>query len=175
MGLDQFPATTSRAASRRVVVARWVGLLCLVAVLASCGGDSSPNPASPTSQGPRLLRSGQFALAAPAAQNIFLTGVTASESASGTWEVTVDWTSPSNTIWLWIANGACMPEQLPLMACLSGGPACPCQITARSEVPTPKPRVVQVPNSPGGTKTLLILNLGPGGESGTYQILFRPN
>jgi hypothetical protein len=96
------------------------------------------------------------------------------DPAVGRWEATVDWTFATNTVWMWVSNGACTAEQFALPACPFDA-ACPCQFTIRSEVATPKPRVLTIPTAPGGMRSLFIANLGPREESGTYSITLTPS
>ena len=170
MGVDHLAVTAFRPAVYRWdAVGPLAGLLCLLGLLVSCSGSSSGNPAAPSPPpAPRLLTSGEFTLSAPAAVGVFFTVVTGTDPAAGTWEATVDWTSATNTLWMYVSNGACTVAQFS-NECPNGA-ACACQFTVRSEVATPKPRVLTIPNAPGGTRSLIVANLGPGEESGNYRI-----
>ena len=139
----------------------------LLVALASCGDHKSTTGPTPTT--PRLLQQGGWALDPPGEDHAHFAVTTVTDPAAGRWEATVDWTFATNTVWMWVANGACTVEQFALPSCPFEA-ACPCQFTIRSEVATPKPRVLTIPNAPGGTRTLIIANLGPREESGNYNI-----
>jgi hypothetical protein len=133
----------------------------------SCGGDSK-SPASPTivtAPTPRTIAQGSFALAAPTEDSVFFAVVPITESSTGTWEATVDW--------MYVANGSCTVTQFASEDCPDMA-ACPCQFTVRSEVATPKPRVLTIPGAPGGTKTLIVVNLGPREDTSSYTVRLTP-
>jgi len=73
----------------------------------------------------------------------------------------------------WVANGVCTAQQFARDDCPFEA-TCPCQFTIRSEVATPKPRVLTIPNAPGGTRTLIVVNLGPKEETATYRVMLTP-
>jgi hypothetical protein len=157
-------------------------LVCLTVCLASCGGGGSNRSSSPTAPtpptasappAPRVIAQGGFSLGAPSNDSVFFGVVPITDAATGNWEATVDWTFPDNTLWMYVATGTCSPEQFASDACPSSA-ACPCQFAVRSEAATPKPRVLSIPNAPGGTRTLIILNLGPREETGTIVVRLTP-
>lgn len=139
-------------------------LVCAVA----CGGGNAP-PTSPTPAAPttRVITQGSFSLDAPTADGAFFGLVPITDQAAGTWEATVDWTLATNTLFMYVATGFCTAEQFASPACPDDA-TCPCQFAVRSEVATPKPRILAIPNAPGGTRTLIVLNLGPREESISY-------
>jgi hypothetical protein len=92
------------------------------------------------------------------------------ESSGVLWEATADWTSGSNTLWMWVANGVCTAEEFAKPECPSEA-ACQCQFAIRSEAGTPKPRVLAIPNATAATRTLIVANLGPGEETVTYRVM----
>jgi hypothetical protein len=49
--------------------------------------------------------------------------------------------------------------------------SCPCQFVVRSETTAPKPRVLTIEGAQGGTRTLILINLGPREESVTYRVM----
>jgi hypothetical protein len=147
------------------------GAFCVVVLLVSCGGSGSGSPVSPTAgSGPRLLQQGGFSLNAPQDDGgLFFALTTITDPAAGRWEATVNWTFETNTMWMWVANGVCTADQFSRDECPFEA-SCPCQFTIRSETATPKPRVLTIPNAPGGARTLIVMNLGPREESGTYSV-----
>jgi hypothetical protein len=150
-----------------------LGLTALVGV--SCDGDSK-NPASPTvttAPTPRTIAQGNFALAAPTEDSVFFAVVPITDSSAGTWEATVDWTVASNALWMYVANGSCTVAQFASDDCPDSA-ACPCQFAVRSEVATPKPRVLTIPGAPGGTRTLIVVNLGPREDTSSYTVRLTP-
>ena len=40
----------------------------------------------------------------------------------------------------------------------------------RSETAVPKPRLLTIPNVQGGARTLIVANLGPSEENGSYRV-----
>jgi hypothetical protein len=154
---------------RRMLVGA-VAVACL-GVGAGCGGGGEsvgPSPLPTT----RVVVEGAFRLAAPVDDGVFFTTIPVTDSATGNWRATVDWTHGSNTLWVWVANGTCAVEQFAAPECPFES-SCACQFLVRSETGTPKPRVLTVANAAGGTRTLIIANLGPEEESGSYQITLQ--
>ncbi|HET9359493.1 MAG TPA: hypothetical protein VFO58_07075 [Vicinamibacterales bacterium] len=155
---------------------------CLIALLsaslavASCGEDgSNGNPVSSTQVStPRLLREGSFFLAAPDEDFYYYDLVPVTDAASGRWEAAVDWALASNELWMWVATGACTTQQFESPEC-PFEVSCPCQFAVRSEAATPKPRVLTIPNAQGGTRTLIVLNLGPREDNVTYRVTLTPS
>jgi hypothetical protein len=158
--------------------ARLLTLLGLMAVAGvSCGGDSK-NPASATlvttAPTPRTIAQGSFALAAPTEDSVFFALVPITDSSAGTWEATVDWTLATNTLWMYVANGSCTVAQFASDDCPDTA-ACACQFTVRSEVATPKPRVLTIPGAAGGTRTLIVVNVGPREDTSSYTVRLTPS
>ena len=148
-------------------------MLALLGSVAGCGDSDSPTSPTPAAPTPRTIAQGGFSLQAPTAEAVFFGAVVVTDPSPGNWEATVDWTFATNMVWMYVANGTCTAEQFASDAC-PDTPACPCQFTVRSEVATPKPRILSIPNAPGGTRTLIVLNLGPREESGTYAVRLTP-
>jgi hypothetical protein len=92
----------------------------------------------------------------------FVAGQYFSTSATGTIDVTVDWTFAENTVHVWLAKGQCTFEQFE---------ADTCQYATQSLVFRPKPRILSVPAAAAGTYTLIVANWGPKDESLSYQIV----
>ena len=181
------PAPTKSSPPRRAVSAH-IALLCAIGtliVVAACGGDNdsnspaapstvTPAPApAPTPPSPRLVQQGTMNLSAPKDDTVHFSLASITDNASGRWETTVDWTDPANELWMWVANGVCTAQQFARDDCPFEA-TCPCQFTIRSEVATPKPRVLTIPNAPGGTRTLIVVNLGPKEETATYRVMLTP-
>ncbi|HLG59710.1 MAG TPA: hypothetical protein VI485_30505 [Vicinamibacterales bacterium] len=146
-----------------------------VVFLASCGGgdNGSPTAPTPTPPAPRVIQQGNFALAAPAGGSIFFAVTTVTDSAAGRWEASVDWGSEANTLWMWVADGVCTVEQFARPECPSEA-TCPCRFAIRSEIATPKPRLLTIPGAAGGTRTLIVANLGPREETAQYRMTLTP-
>ena len=152
-----------------------LGLGILLFVTA-CGGDSGGSPPSGPSTvtpTPRLVQQGTLNLAAPQGDDVYFAVASITDSASGGWEATVDWTNAANELWMWVATGSCTVQQFARDDCPFDA-TCPCQFAVRSEVATPKPRVLTIHNAPGGTRTLIVLNVGPGAETANYRVMLTP-
>lgn len=150
---------------------------CALVLVTSCGSDSNPaNPVSPTSPPPpppppttRVLQQGNVALAAPTDDAVYVALTSITDSAAGRWEATVDWGSSANELWMWVTDGVCTIEQFNGPECPFEA-ACPCRFAIRSEAAMPKPRVLTIPGASGGTRTLILANLGPGQETAQYRV-----
>jgi len=163
---------------KRAKVSCW-SFACLLwaslSVVSCGGGESGGNPVSSTQvSAPRLLQQGNFSLPAPDEDGAFFAQTAITDPSAGLWEATVDWAIATNTLWMWVANGTCTVEQFARPDC-PFEVTCPCQFTIRSETATPKPRVLTIPNAPGGTRTLIVLNLGPREEEATYRVMLTPS
>ena len=146
-----------------------VSLVCAVPLFAACGGDSAPTnpgPAAPTS---RVIGQGTFNLPAPTAEEAYFVVAPVTDSASGRWEATVDWAISTNFLPMWVADSACTVERFAKDECPFEA-ACECQFALRSETATPKPRVLTLSNAPGGTRTLIVMNMGPREEAVSYRV-----
>jgi hypothetical protein len=91
------------------------------------------------------------------------------DAAIGRWEANVDWAISTNLLPMWVADAACTVEKFSKEACPLEA-ACECQFGVRSETAMPKPRLLTIPNAPGGTRTLIVLNLGPREEVVNYRV-----
>jgi len=78
----------------------------------------------------------------------------------GELRVTVDWTSPGNNLDVFLARGACDPDQLDAGVCIVMGTA---------ESPTAKPETIVVPDAVQGLFTLFVVNLGATTETFSYR------
>ena len=147
-----------------------VFVICAAALLASCGNDAGSGPTT-VSQGPtaRTIAQDTRLIGAPVDDTVYFVVIPVTESASGRWEATVDWKAATNELWMWVADGACSAEKFAQPEC-PFETACPCQFAVRSETATPKPRVLTIPSASGGTRNLIVVNLGPGEESVSYTV-----
>jgi len=145
--------------------------LCGLVVLTSCGDGSDGNPTSPTptTPAPRLLQQGDLALRAPTADSFYFALTTIADAGPGRWEATVDWAREANTLWMWVADGACTVDQFARADCPFEA-TCPCRFAVRSEAASPKPRVLSIPGAAGGMRTLIVANLGPSEETAQYRV-----
>ena len=179
------PAPTRSVPARRASSAHIALAIGTLIVVAACGGDNNSNsPAAPTTvtpapapaptpPSPRLVQQGAMNLSAPKDDTVHFSLASITDNASGRWETTVDWTDPANELWMWVANGVCTAQQFARDDCPFEA-TCPCQFAIRSEVATPKPRVLTIPNAAGGTRTLIVVNLGPKEETATYRVMLTP-
>jgi hypothetical protein len=142
-------------------------------ILAACGGEGGPSTGPTPLPANRLIQEGGFTLRAPEADAIYFTVFAMTDPGSGRWQATVDWTFATNTLWMYVATGTCTAAQFAAPECPSE-PSCQCQFAVRSEAAAPKPRVLTVDGALGGTRTLIIANLGPSEESGTYRVMLTP-
>ena len=182
------PAPRRSAPPRRGVSAYLAVLFVMIALtgVAACGGDDSNGPSSPTTvppapapsptptpPSPRQVQQGTMNLSAPQGENVFFALASITDNATGRWEANVDWTDPANELWMWVADGVCTTQQFARDDCPFEA-TCPCQFAVRSEVATPKPRVLTIPNAGGGTRTLIVVNLGPKEDTATYRVTLTP-
>ena len=180
--MTMLPAPTRSLPLRRSVSAHLALAIGTLILVAACGGDNNSNsPAAPTAvtpapapaPTPRLVQQGTMNLSAPKDDTVHFSLASITDNASGRWETTVDWTDPANELWMWVANGVCTAQQFARDDCPFEA-TCPCQFAIRSEVATPKPRVLTIPNAPGGTRTLIVVNLGPKEETATHRVMLTP-
>jgi hypothetical protein len=141
------------------------GGTALVLMLGACGSSSSSTPTTmptpvPTPPPPVVIQQGGGALPFDA-----LAMVPFTTTASGTLNVTVDWTLPTNSILVILVRGACSFDQLLASQCTS---------ISATQGTTPKPRKISLSGQAAGLYTLFIGNLGPGDESSSYQVVLNP-
>jgi hypothetical protein len=77
---------------------------------------------------------------------------------TGTADARVNWTSPGNDVDIALVRGRCLTGT--------------CGQLLAADVTLGKPAVVQQSNLAPGDYSLLIENLGPGGEAGSYELFF---
>jgi hypothetical protein len=88
---------------------------------------------------------------------------------AGTLDATVDWTFPSDRLFMYIAQASCTVEQFAADVCPDDA-ACACRFAVRSESTFNKPRILTLANAPAGPYTLIVWNLGPKDESISFAI-----
>jgi len=145
-------------------IRRALALAVALSVQWSCGGSSSsttPTPAAtpaPTPQPPVVLFESPFRLPAgfigPAPQVVV--------STSGALTLTVDWTLASNDLDVGLVRGDCTEELFD---------ANQCDFIDFTDSTTIKPAVLSL-NVAAGRYTPMIVNFGPGDESGALQVVF---
>ncbi len=144
----------------------WVAISALasVATLGGCGGGSPTAP-----QGPATTTT---TTALPVTRTVILQGSQAipadwhyewwfTTTRAGTLDITVDWTYADSNIYVRLGQGKC-DEQV-----LKAGQ---CQWLIQSNMSTPKPRVLTLPNAAAGQYTLYIYNGPKQRESVSYLV-----
>ena len=162
---------TRHGSSIATALTHAVAIAALI-LLAACSDSDSDSSSSPTRVGassPRVVQQGSFTLPAPTADAVYFDLATITDASSGKWEATVDWTNAGNELWMWVTNGACTADQFAREDC-PFETTCPCQFGARSEMATPKPRLLTLSNASAGAHSLIIANLGPSDETASYQV-----
>lgn len=166
------PGATVRRRIRRIAVA---GMLCSTTLVLPACTDNPNGPEDPRPSPPQVLAEGPFTLDAPTEDSYHFGLVpNITNSVLGQWEATVNWTFDTNTLWMWVAEGTCTVAQFQLPECPLEA-ACPCQFVVRSQTAAPKPRLLSIANARGGTRTLIIANLGPREESGNFRVTLQPS
>ena len=142
---------------------RCVLLIALLTVgimgITSCDAD---NPTAPTGLVSSVVAEGTFTLAAFSPFDVQCEAVAFvpfTTTASGTLDVTADWSSSTNDVDIAIVRGGCSCEQPD------------CDEVAKTDSAAAKPEKLTVSNLVAGRYTFLSVNWGPGRESGTYRIV----
>jgi hypothetical protein len=171
MSKPQGGMTVGPLTSASVRSARGAVVVAAMAWIAGCGGggDRVTNPPVTPTPGPVLsvVGQGNFTLSAPDEESSFFIRRVFNTSASGVLETTVDWTYATNTLLMYLAEGECTSDQFASDDC--PGPACACRFSVTSEQAAPKPRVLSLANASAGTRTLIVWNIGPREDAGSYQ------
>jgi len=145
----------------------FLAVVAAALVLPSCG-DKCSNPTTPgciPSPAPTPAAAVKTVVKEASIGSLpvdYVAGRYFSTSATGTIDVTVDWTFAENTVHVWLAKGQCSFEEFE---------ADTCQYATQSLVSRPKPRILSVPAAAAGTYTLIVANWGPKDESLSYQIV----
>lgn len=78
----------------------------------ACGEGNGGNPVSPSPvRVTRVLQEGGFSLDPAEGDDAHFAQFSVSDQASGRWQPTVDWTSASSELWMYVTNGVCTAEQ----------------------------------------------------------------
>jgi hypothetical protein len=138
----------------------------LVIVLPSCGGSSSstPTPVSTPIPPPPPVSRVILEGAEPGVEPLTLIWLDFNTSATGALDATVDWTSASNDVDVYLAQGT---EPCTLQAFNSGD----CPFIASSQTTTDKPETCSTPSAAAGPYILYFANWGPGRESISFQVV----
>jgi hypothetical protein len=139
-----------------------------VVVVASCACGSDRVPVVPV--GPPIEATPDPCLVAPEFRNSWSWeapprsgfGAPVTTSSGGVVRAIADWSSVSNNVDLYLVDGTCsaFPSD-------PGPPACPRIYAAAEEVAT-KPEVLAACVS-GGSYLIILVNRGPGGDTGTFR------
>lgn len=140
-------------------VCRLVGGLVLAVCVAGCGDSpTSPGGGLQGSVPQTLLKGG---LPSMEVLTLFAAG-TFTTPASGRVEVTVDWTSPTNNIDVYVTKGTCTVDQVNDRTC---------NFAILSESTTARPEKLSA-TLDAATYSLMIGNRGPTTETASYEVTF---
>jgi hypothetical protein len=149
---------------------RLTAVLALLAILPSCGGGSTgPNPPPAATPTPSLAPFVIFQSAFPPLDPGDFAYGDFTISAPGTVRATMDWTFPSNQMFLFVFSGTTCTEQ-DFITFINTGPVGACTMLASDLEPATKPGLATFNATAAGGARVVVLNLGPTGESGTVQI-----
>ena len=87
-------------------------------------------------------------------------------TATGTLDVTIDWTFAANDVDVILTRGSCSFDQLFAMQC---------NVALVADSVTAKPERLRLPGATAGAYTLFIANIGPGDESASFQVVLSPS
>ena len=149
----------------------WVFLLPfvtpLVMVMPGCGGSSSTTPTSVPAPTPTpapvstvVAEGSRGGLGA----SVLINAPPFTTTATGTLDVTVDWTFASNDVDIYLTQGT-------VPCTVADFNAGQCSFVVFSESFTAKPERLSAPNASAGPYTLYIGNRGPTEESVSYQVV----
>jgi hypothetical protein len=143
-------------------------MLVMAFLAVSCGGSGGP-AGSPYSPVIRIAKQGEFVALPPAgddfanAANAVVVAVVNNPVSGASLRAAIKWTSPSNVVQAAFFTGECTVEQV------ITPDGCPvAQFFPAAELVTG--RTLDLYSANSGNFTLAIVNLGPGAESGTYQV-----
>ncbi len=147
---------------------------CTIVSFCSCGGGGAYTPTSPVVTPPpapvrTVVAQGGYSLYAPASGLTSFLYSQFTTTRTGEIEATVDWTNAGDELWMYISEGVCTADQFETDDC--PGPDCPCKFSVASEVASPKPRVLNIPNASAGTRTLIIWSLQAMADDLRYQVV----
>ena len=146
---------------------RMAAVTSLAVAVSACGSSSASAPTQPATR--TILSQGSFQTASAPAGTRDLTGTDVALfpvtlTAAGTLDVTASWAAQANDVEFAIHQGTCTFSNLGTTACVS---------VMESGKPTTRGATITKALA-AGNYTMLIVNYGPGAESGTYQIGFTP-
>ena len=145
---------------RRVVLA---APLVLAALLPACGGGSSPTTTTPTTTQPPCTQSVVLQSGYEGLGSYIVVTLPSTTTTTGRLDVTVDWTSASSPIAVYLVRGSCSIDQLNARTC---------DFVLRSEPSTtPKPHRLSASNIAAGSFEFIIGNAGNQDESVTAQVV----
>lgn len=141
---------------------RLVPVAVLIGLMQFACGDGPTSPPLPTRA---VVTRGTFSLSDLATARAILgtpdfAVAPFTTSAAGNLDVIVDWTSTSNDVDIAILRGNCSIDQVRAAQCS----------TVIESTSLSKPERLSSASFATGSYTLLILNYGPGRESGTYEV-----
>lgn len=154
----------------RLAWPRLAAALALLSVLPSCGGGSTgPNPPPAATPTPSLAPFVIFQSTFPPLDPGDIAFGDFTISAPGAVRATMDWTFPSNQVFLFVFSGTtCTPEDF--VTFITTGPVGACTLLASDLDPSTKPAVATFNATAASGARVVVLNLGPTGESGTVQV-----
>lgn len=147
---------------------RYLGGTALVAVLAACGGGSSPT--APSAPAPTPAPTPTPPVAVYQAKGLPLevgyTGlVNFTTTRTGTLEAAVDWANAANDLDVLMTRGVCSFEQLEAQQCT---------VLTYSISPSAKPEKIRTEGATAGEYTLFIENSGPDDETVAIEVMLTP-
>lgn len=142
----------------------WVLVVALGSLPGCGGGDNGPTPTPTPTPTPRPVPQVVDEGSESGIGVLTLLYVPFSSSLSGPMDITVDWTSASNDVDIYLTQGtdACELDTIN---------ADQCPFVAMSESGTAKPERISLPNAAAGDYTLYIGNRGPTDESVSWQVV----
>jgi hypothetical protein len=145
-----------------------LAVLSLAAVLPGCGGDSGNNPVVPTpTPVPTPTTSVIFQSAFPPLDP---GGGAIGDFAipnAGAVRAQMDWTFPANRMFIFIFSGTTCDDTVTFFLT---GAAPGCTVLGQDIDPNTKPAVVNFTVAAAQNARVLVVNLGPTGESGVVQV-----
>ncbi len=142
--------------------------LALVLVLPACGGGGGGSPTGPSAgpPPPEVLEEASlaFGVVTTSQPTRGIGGGVYQLNASGRVDISVDWTSPSNDVDVYLYRGTC--------SALDGFNE-RCEIVEKADSTNSKPERLSVANVAAGIYTMLIYNFGPRSDTVSYRIVLQ--
>lgn len=133
----------------------------LVLLLPGCGGGGSSSTPTTLATPPPLVRTVVESGSQSGLPINNLLPVPFTTASTGTIDLTVDWTIPSDGIHVYLAANTCSLDEI------NGGT---CRFLLDSPPSSVKPRLLSTPGAAAGAYTLYIGNRGPEEESVSWQV-----